>query len=162
MPENVSNISDCSLLQRDLLAISEWSTTARLQFNSTKCTIFRFCLCDPPFDFPYNINNSAIIATNSRRDLGITMSYALNWSLCCNVLCSRVYRILGLLCHLFSPSCFVQASKLLYLTLVRSQLTFCSPIWWSCFLKDIKSLEWIQSRATKLFLMLVTKTTRTT
>ena len=29
MPENICSISDCRLLQKDLLALSEWSTTAQ-------------------------------------------------------------------------------------------------------------------------------------
>ena len=38
------------------------------------------------------------------------------------------------------------------MSLVRSQLTFCSPIWRPHLLKDIKSLERIQRRATKFIL----------
>ena len=80
------------------------------------------------------------------------MSSRLNWSLHYNVLCSKAYRMLGLLRRSFSSSCSVQAKKLLYMTLVRSQLTFCSPIWRPYLLKDIKSLERIQRRATKFIL----------
>ena len=35
------------------------------------------------------------------------------------------------------------------MSFVRSQLTFCSPIWRPHLLKDVKSLERIQKRATK-------------
>ena len=60
--------------EETLLAISEWSTSTRLQFNSAKCTTHRFYPSDPPTDFPPYVNNSAIIATTSQRDLGITVS----------------------------------------------------------------------------------------
>ena len=143
---NISSISDCRLLQKDLLALSEWSTTARLQFNIAKFAILRFCPNDPPFDFPYSIDNSAITT------IEINMSSSLNWSLHYNVICSKAYKILGLLRRLFSSSCSIQAKKLLYTSLVRSQLTFCSPIWRPHLLKDIKSLERIQRRATKFIL----------
>ena len=45
-----------------------------------------------------------------------------------------------------------QIKKTLYLCLVRSQLAFCSPMWRPHLLKDIKSLERIQRRATKFIL----------
>ena len=56
-----------------------------------------------------------------------------------NVLCSKAHRMLGLPCCLFSSSCSAGAKKLLYMTLVRSQLIFCSPIWCPYSLKDIHS-----------------------
>ena len=62
---------------------------------------------------PQSTPVSAIDTTISHPDLGVTMSGSLNWSLHYNVLCSKAYRILGLLRHLFSPSCSVQAKKLL-------------------------------------------------
>ena len=148
---NVRIISDCRLLQKDLRAFSKWSTTARLQFNIAKSAILRFCPSDPPFDFPYSFDNMQS-TLQSYTDLGVTMYSSLNWSLHYNVLCSKAYRILGLLRRLFSPSCSVQAKQLLYMSLVRSQLTFCSPIWWLRLLKDVKSLEHIQRIATKFIL----------
>ena len=42
--------------------------------------------------------------------------------------------------------------KILYLSLVRSQLTYCSPVWRSHLIKDIISLENVQRRATKFIL----------
>ena len=46
----------------------------------------------------------------------------------------------------------MKAKKLLYLSLVRSQLTYCSQIWRPQLIKDILSLEKIQRRATKYIL----------
>ena len=40
----------------------------------------------------------------------------------------------------------------LYLTLVRSQLMYCTPIWHSYLQKDIQNIERIQRRATKFIL----------
>ena len=40
----------------------------------------------------------------------------------------------------------------MYLSLVRSQLLYCSPVWRLHLLKDIKALEGVQRRVTKFVL----------
>ena len=51
------------------------------------------------------------------------------------------------------PSIHVQISKkLLYISLVRSQLIYGSPIWRPFLIKDIKLIEQVQRRATKFIL----------
>ena len=62
-----------------------------------------------------------------------------------------LYKILGLIRRTFSTHSTI-AKKLLYLTLVRSQLTYCSQIWRPYLLKDISILERVQRRATKYIL----------
>ena len=45
-----------------------------------------------------------------------------------------------------------QAKKLLYISLVRSQLLYCSQLWRPYLIKDIQTLERVQCRATKYIL----------
>ena len=66
---------------------------------------------------------------------------------------SKAYRQLGLIRLTFSISVSVKAKMMLYLSLVRSQLTYCSPLWTPQFIiKDIVALEKVQRRATKYIL----------
>ena len=46
----------------------------------------------------------------------------------------------------------IHAKKVLYISLVRSRLSYCSPIWRPRLLKDIKSIENVQRRATEYIL----------
>ena len=59
---------------------------------------------------------------------------------------------LGLLQRIFRASLSVHAKKLLYLSLVRSKVTYCSQIWHPYLLKDIIIFERLQRRATKFIL----------
>ena len=59
-------------------------------------------------------------------------------------------KILGLLHRTFSKDNSVQAKKLLYISTVRSQLQYCSPVWRPNLIRDIVQLEKIQRRATSL------------
>ena len=64
----------------------------------------------------------------------------------------HAYQTLGLLKRTYSSSLPVNAKKQLYISLVRSQLLYCSLIWHPHFIKDIKSLKWIRRRATNFIL----------
>ena len=57
-----------------------------------------------------------------------------------------------LVCRTFNTTNSVHVKMLLYLSLVRSQLTYCSTIWRPYLHKDILMLEKIQRRATKFIL----------
>ena len=50
---------------------------------------------------------------------------------------------------MFSRACPSSVKRSLYLTLVRSKLTYCSQVWRPMLVKDIKTLEKIQRQATK-------------
>ena len=65
---------------------------------------------------------------------------------------SRAYKTLNLIRYSFSSGHSPQTKKILYLSLVHSQLTYCSQIWHPHLLKDIIILEKIQHRATKYIL----------
>ena len=65
----------------------------------------------------------------------------------------RALKILGLLHRTFSKDNSVQAKKLLYISTVRSQLQYCSPVWRPNLIRYIVQLGKIQRRATKYILM---------
>ena len=87
------------------------------------------------------------------RDLGVFVSNTLSWTHHYKVISSRALKILGLLHCTFSKDNSVQAKKLLYISTVRSQLQYCSPLWRPNLIRDIVQLEKIQRRATKYILM---------
>ena len=81
------------------------------------------------------------------------VSDTLSWTHHYEVISSRALKILGLLHRTFSKDNSVQAKKLLYISTVRSQLQYCSPVWRPNLIRDIVQLEKIQRRATKYILM---------
>ena len=62
---------------------------------------------------------------------------------------SRAYKVLYLLHRVFGAVKCVLAKKVMYLSLVRSQPLYCSPVWRPHLLK---ALEGVQRRATKFVL----------
>jgi len=64
----------------------------------------------------------------------------------------KTYKYLGLLRCAFSSCHSVKATKILYTTLIRSQLPYCSQLWNPHLIKDTVILERIQRQATKFIL----------
>jgi len=63
----------------------------------------------------------------------------------------KANQMLGVIRHTFKTNC-IEAKKQLYISLIRSQVMYCSQIWKSQLIKDIHTLERVQQRATKFIL----------
>ena len=79
-------------------------------------------------------------------------SHALSWSRHLSLITSQAYNKLGLLRRTFSSVTSVSAKNHLFLSLIRSQLVYCSQVWRPHQLKDIKLIEDVQRRTTKFIL----------
>ena len=93
------------------------------------------------FTSAYNLSDTAVSTTDSQKDLGIIVSNNLSWVNHYNHIIPCAYKILGLIHHLFSPSLSLSVKLKLYLTLVRSQLMYCTPIWHPYLLKAYRILK---------------------
>ena len=83
----------------------------------------------PHLQTSYSIGNNVISKVTTHRDLGIIISSDLD-----------------------STNITAISKKHLYISLVRSQLMFCSTLWKPYLLKDIRQLEQLQHRAMKYIL----------
>ena len=86
----------------------------------------------------YIINDNKITAVMVHRDLGVTISSDQSWS-------QHIKRTFS---SYHSPG----KKKILYISLVKSQILYCSQIWRPRLIKNIKILEQVQRRATKWIL----------
>ena len=100
----------------------------------------------------YIINDNKITAVTVHRDLGVNISSDQSWSQHIKLITARAYKILGLLRRTFSSYHLTGKKKILYISLVKSQILYCSQIWRPRLIKNIKILEQVQRRATKWIL----------
>ena len=149
---NISSITNSTQLQNDINHLLTWSLMSHLTFNLSKTLMLRFPNRSTNIDATYFMDSSPIQVVESCKDLGVIVSSDLSWSLQQNSVISKAYRQLGLIRRTFSKFVSVREKKLLYLSLVRSQLTYCSQLWRPQFIKDIAALEKVQRRATKYIL----------
>ena len=79
------------------------------------------------------------------------MSCDLSWDAHLNTISKKAYQTLGLLLGTISSGS-VRTRKLLYLTLVPSQVIYCSQVWHPHLIKNITQLEKLQRFATMFIL----------
>ncbi len=140
--------SDAIHLQSDLDRLTHWSLFWRLLFNEKKCVLMQFCRA-LVVDSTYQIAGKQITPKENHRDLGLILQQHLDWYNHYDLISGKAYGQLSLIRRTFSFSTSISTKLKLYLTLVRSQLSYCSQICRPVLMKDINALERIQRRATK-------------
>ena len=150
--KHVSGPFDCALLQDDLNSLHFWSCKWNLTFKEIKCVLLRCCSKGATTLTTYSLNSKDIQVQDTHKDLGVIISDDLSFSAHYKHVTSRAYRVLGLLRRTFTPTANVKEKRLLYISLVRSQLMYCSELWRPHLVKDIVLLESVQRRATKYIL----------
>ena len=137
--QSISNYSDSGCLQDDISRLATWSSTWSLPFNDKKCSIFSVFSRGhySQVFYPYFLNDVILTRENTHNDLGIVLTSDLKWRDHYMSIMAKSYKILGLLRKVFSSVHCHQAKKVLYISLVRSKLLYCSPIWRPHLLSDI-------------------------
>jgi len=99
--------------------------------------------------------------TENEKDLGVWISKDLKWSKQCDTAAIKAMSVLGMIKRSFSYIS-IESFKILYNTYVRPYLEYCVQIWNPYLKKDIKCIEKIQWRATKLGYKVTIITTKKT
>ncbi|KAK4825196.1 hypothetical protein QYF61_025124 [Mycteria americana] len=133
-------------LQSDLDRLEHWAMINGMKFNKLKCWILR--LGQSNAGHKYKLGEEWLESSPAERDLGVLVGSRLNESAACPG--SREDKPhLGCIKHSI-PSWSKEAIILLYSVLVRPHLGYCVQFWAPQFKKDVKVLECIQRKATKL------------
>jgi hypothetical protein len=126
-----------------------------MKFNYEKCKYMSFgkikwsgCeqlhLVDKSKDTIYTLSE-----TKSERDLGVQITCNLKWNDQVTLVTNKAYQILGMLRKTFK-FWDLEMTKILYKSYVRPHLEYAVSIWSPYANKDIKRLEMVQRKATKM------------
>ena len=128
----ISSRADCLSLQSDLSLLADWSSTWKLSFNENKLMfyiIIRFTRSQSNAILSYSIKNTTLSSVGTQKDLGVILSSDMQWRTHYLLMIRRAYKMLGLIRRIFSSVSYVYDKHSLYLSLIRSHLLYCSPLW---------------------------------
>ena len=150
--KQVADIKDFEEIQEDLYELCRWTIKWQLFFNLNKCKVLHIGLNNPHYDYKMTDMNGNIVdlqEVEQEKDLGIIFQSNLKFDqhICMTV--NKANRILGLIKRTFS---YLDKSTFLclYKALVRSHLDYGDSVWFPVLKKDIRIIENIQRRATKI------------
>ena len=97
----ITSKSDIQQLQHDLNSLFNWTFNNHLSFNLSK---FVFMSFHHKFSSLYNVNGHVISESSSCKDLGVIFTKSLSWREHYQMISSKAYKSLGLLCKEFALS----------------------------------------------------------
>ena len=130
--KSVVTSNDCTQLQLDLTSLEQWCNTWRLNLNQHKCTHLRLSLSNQassPQTAVYKVCGTTLESVTNQRDLGVIVTNNLSWSLHYGKLCQKSYHALHLIKRSLPESAPVYLKEQLYISLVRSHLSYCPQVW---------------------------------
>jgi hypothetical protein len=143
----INSITDCHLLQDDLLRLVAWGESLGLSMNIPKCAVFTFTRSRSPIIFQYNINNVLINpAGDSIRDLGFTFTRNLSPIRHIQIICCQAFKLLGFILRTSRDFQSMQTLKSLYCSLVRPILEYGCVLWDPSTAYGSAMLERVQRR----------------
>ena len=144
---SVSSNNDNKKLQDDLDRLTEWSMEWQLPFNVDKCKSLHIGRNNRKHI--YEMDGKKLEQVKDEKDLGVLIDNELKFHKQTATAIKRANSVLGIIKKSFTLL-DVSTLPLLYKSLVRPHLEYANVIWGPYYKEDIKAIERVQRRATKL------------
>jgi hypothetical protein len=149
---NVKSNEDCVNLQKDLDSMLEWGKKWKMKLNISKCKILTITLKNEPINYNYIMYGENLQRCTNIKDIGVFIDDKLNWNQHVQTTVCKARRITGLIKRTVGCSAPNSVKKQLYMSLVRSSLEYCSPVWSGTSVQNIVKIERIQRYVTRFIL----------
>ena len=144
---NAADPAAIAALRRDLVLVGEWSDKWQMPFNTDKCHVLHVGGRNPKEDFV--LLGRPVVAVSQEVDLGVVITEDFRFSAQCLAAEKKAQKILGYVKRMFHYRNKTTVLTL-YQSLVRPLLEYAVQFWSPTLQTDIRRLERVQERATKL------------
>ena len=145
----VTSDSDCKDLQTDLQSAYDWCNSWLVTSKSEKSKVLHLSRSKDPFHHEYWLSDKPLSVVDHHKHLGFWLESSLSWDYHINYICAKANKVLGLIRRTFGPNNSEGVSTA-YKTLVRPILEYGCQVWNPYLVKNIKGIESIQRRATRV------------
>lgn len=115
----IKNSNVCTKLQNDITIFSTWCISNNLKRNINKCKFLR----------SYFIGHTELEKVHSIRDLGVIFDSKLKFDKHILAITNKAYKMLGFILRINREFKQRECIQLLYKTLLRPHIEYCSTIW---------------------------------
>ncbi len=116
--------------------------------NHHKCQSLSVTRNVKPVQSHYHIKDTPVTSTNVQKDLGVLITSDLKWNQHVSVVCAKANKMLGFIKRSSMHIRNVNSRLVLYKSMVRSQLAYCSQVWSPQSVLLINQVENVQRRTT--------------
>ena len=143
----VSNNNDAVELQRSIDNFMVWCSNNALQVKIAKCKILTLTHRRNPIKFDYYVNGSKVYRVDEIRDLGVMIDSKLSFATHIEYMKKKSMAMLSFVKRNCRQKFELDSAKLLYGSLVRSNLEFASTVWLPHHKSYKVSVESVQKQA---------------
>lgn len=142
---------DCEMLQKDLVKISDWCIDNNMLLNLKKCAVISTTYSHNKIVFDYGVGNEVVRRVSSITDLGVIMDDKLSFNKHVEMITRKSYQMLGFIFRCGKYFRNQSSLLLLFNSLVRNRLEYCSTVWNPYYDKSIDCIERVQKKFTRMF-----------
>ena len=139
------------VLQQDINRLVKWTEVWQLPLNASKCKTLNLGKGNEGYDYIMQVGDSSSVIAKvaEERDLGLICDSDLNFTRRINDCIRKANQRVGLIRRGFMYL-DEKSFLMLYKTLVRPILEYCSSVWYPMFKRDSEALKRVHRRATKV------------
>lgn len=145
--KKISNADDTHELQNSINKFIQWCNKNDLQLNTSKCKILTITLKRKPIIHDYAINGVNVERVSEMRDLGVIIDSKLSFSSHIEYISNKSKAALSFVKRTCRNKFSLDSAKLLYCSLVRSNLEFASVVWQPYYKIHRSQVESVQKQA---------------
>jgi hypothetical protein len=146
----IESEADAVKLNEDLTRVYDYCIKNKLELNLKKCNSITFTKNKKVFKHTYVINGYDLVHVSQIRDLGVIFDCKLHFDVHVEELLTGCNATLGFILRASSDFRSCESLLQLFITLVRSKLEYCSPVWNPFYEKYVTTIEKFQRKFVRI------------